>query len=69
MTAKRVTSFLLALLVIAFWLSAGIYFSTGAIAIGLKAAGLDSSWAALGGLSITFAGIFLSIWALRRWSK
>ncbi|MEI4507894.1 hypothetical protein WBQ88_09775 [Sphingopyxis sp. CCNWLW253] len=69
MTAKRVTSFLLTLLAIAFWLSAGIYFSTGAISIGLKAAGLDSRWAVLGGLPITLVGIFLSIWALRRWSK
>ncbi|MGV1683082.1 hypothetical protein [Sphingopyxis sp. NJF-3] len=69
MTAKRVTSFLLALLAIVFWLSVGIYFSTGAIAIGLKAVGLDSRWAALGGLSIILAGIFLSLWTLRRWSK
>jgi hypothetical protein len=67
--AKRVTSFLLSLLAIAFWLSAGFYFSTGAIAIGLEAAGLDPRWAVLGGLPITVGGIFLSIWALRRWSK
>ncbi|AJA08697.1 Putative membrane protein [Sphingopyxis fribergensis] len=69
MSAKRVTSSLLALLAIAFWLSVGFYFGTGAIVIGSEAAGLDSRWAPLGGLSITLAGIFLSIWALRRWSK
>lgn len=69
MTAKRATSFLLAVLAIAFWLSVGFYFGTGVIVIGLKAAGLDSRWAALGGLLMTLVGIYLSIWALRRWSK
>ena len=69
MKAKRITAFALALLALTFWLSAGIFYSTGAFAFALEAVGLNSRWAVLGGLPVTLAGLFLSIWALRRWSR
>ncbi len=69
MKAKRVIALLLTLLAIAFWLSVGFYFSTGTIMIGLNTINVNARWAPLGGLLITLAGIALSIWTLRRWSK
>ena len=69
MTAKRVTAFVLALLALGFWLSAGFHYSTGFIMIGMKSAGLETRLAPLAGLAIAIAGISISIWALRRWSK
>ena len=69
MTAKRLTAFLLVMIAIAFWLSVGIYGTTGAFMIALKSAGLNPHWAVLFGLPITLAGLFLSIRALRRWSN
>lgn len=69
MKTKRIFALLLALFAIAFWLSVDFYASTGTIMIGLKAINVNAQWAPLGGLLITLAGIALSIWALRRWSK
>ena len=69
MTAKRITALVSALIALGFWLSAGFYCSTGLIMTGMKSAGLAPRWAPLGGLAIALAGIAISIWALRRWSK
>ena len=69
MSAKRISAFVLALAALLFWLSAGIFYSTGAFAIALTAVGLDPRWAVLGGLPVSLAGFILTFWALRRWSR